>query len=103
MNNKEKIWQVVYQIPKGKVASYGQIAMLAQLPGYARFVGTTLKNLPEDSKLPWHRVANSAGKISFPKVSSEYLKQKSLLEAEGVIFVNGKYSRRQFGWLYSEE
>jgi methylated-DNA-protein-cysteine methyltransferase related protein len=103
MDNKEKIWLVVNQIPKGKVASYGQIAKLAQLPGYARFVGTTMKNLPSDSKLPWHRVANSAGKLSFPKDSSKYLQQKSLLEAEGVVFVNGKFSRARFGWLYNDE
>lgn len=103
MSNKEKIWLVVSQIPKGKVASYGQIAQLAQLPGYARFVGTTMKNLPKDSTLPWHRVANSASKISFPNDSKEYLKQKALLEAEGVVFVNGKFSRRKFGWLYNGE
>ena len=103
MNNQEKIWLVVNQIPKGKVASYGQVAKLAQLPGYARFVGTTMKNLPKDSKLPWHRVANSAGKLSFPLDSAEYLKQKTLLEAEGVVFVNGRFSRSKFGWLYNDE
>jgi methylated-DNA-protein-cysteine methyltransferase-like protein len=103
VNNQEKIWLVVSQIPQGKVASYGQVAKLAQLPGYARFVGATMKKLPKDSKLPWYRVANSAGKISFPVGSSEYLKQKSLLEAEGIVFVNGKFSRSRFGWLYSEE
>jgi methylated-DNA-protein-cysteine methyltransferase-like protein len=103
VNNQEKIWLVVSQIPKGKVASYGQVAKLAQLPGYARFVGTTMKNLPKDSKLPWHRVANTAGKISFPTDSTEYLKQKSLLESEGVVFLNGRFSRRKYGWLYNEE
>ncbi|MFK7865143.1 MAG: MGMT family protein [Pseudohongiellaceae bacterium] len=103
MTNSEKIWQVVHQIPKGKVASYGQVARLAGLPGYARFVGTTMKKLPEGSKLPWHRVANAAGKLSFPQDSKMYQTQKSRLESEGVVFIRGKFNLRQFGWLYSLE
>ena len=92
MNNQEKIWQIVYQIPKGKVASYGQIATLAYLPGYARYVGYTMKSLPSDTKLPWHRVVNSQGKISLPQDSVQYQTQKLELEKEGIIFVNEKFS-----------
>ena len=99
MTNREKIWQIVHQIPKGRVASYGQVAKLAGLPGYARYVGTTMKKLPKDSKLPWHRVANAAGKLSFPLHSTEYQLQKSRLEAEGVIFTNGRFSLAKSGWL----
>lgn len=99
MNNDEKIWQVVHQIPKGKVASYGQVAKLAQLPGYARYVGHVMKKLPQGSKLPWHRVANSQGKLSFPTDSSQYQRQKILLEKEGVVFINGRFSLKRFGWL----
>jgi methylated-DNA-protein-cysteine methyltransferase-like protein len=99
VTNREKIWQIVHQIPKGKVASYGQVAKLAGLPGYARYVGTTMKKLPKDSKLPWHRVANAAGKLSFPLNSTEYQLQKSRLEAEGVIFTNGRFSLAKSGWL----
>tara|TARA_B110000858_G_scaffold179560_1_gene216331 strand:+ start:5735 stop:6061 length:327 start_codon:yes stop_codon:yes gene_type:complete len=98
LNNKEKIWQIVYQIPKGQVSSYGQIARLAGLPGYARYVGHTMKNLPAGTKLPWHRVANSQGKLSFPSGSREYQIQKSKLEAEGVVFVNGRFSLKKYGW-----
>jgi len=98
LNNKEKIWQVVHQIPSGKVASYGQVARLAGLPGYARYVGYTMKNLPTGTKLPWHRVVNSQRKLSFPRDSNAYQKQKSLLESEGVVFVNGKFSMGKFGW-----
>lgn len=101
MTNSEKIWQVVHQIPQGKVASYGQVAKLAGLPGYARYVGTTMKKLPKDSKLPWHRVANAAGKLSFPHDSAQYKLQKSRLEAEGVMFINGKFSLSKYGWLYN--
>ncbi|GJM12300.1 MAG: methylated-DNA--protein-cysteine methyltransferase [Pseudohongiella sp.] len=98
LSNKEKIWQIVYQIPKGKVSSYGQVARLAGLPGYARYVGHVMKNLPEGTKLPWHRVANSQGKLSFPRSSNAYQTQKSRLEAEGVVFVNGRFSLKKYGW-----
>ena len=99
MTNQEKIWLVVNQIPKGKVASYGQVARLAELPGYARYVGYVMKNLPAGTKLPWHRVVNSQGRISFPRNSASYQRQKSLLEDEGVVFVKGKFSMKQYGWL----
>ncbi|MBT3531360.1 MAG: MGMT family protein [Gammaproteobacteria bacterium] len=98
VNNKEKIWQVVHQIPKGKVASYGQVAKMADLPGYARYVGYVLKNLPEDSKLPWFRVVNSQGKISFPIGTRQHLAQKSRLEEEGIVFVSGKFSMKMYQW-----
>ena len=98
LNNKEKIWQIVYQIPRGKVSSYGQVARLAGLAGYARYVGHTMKSLPTGTKLPWHRVTNSQGKLSFPIDSREYQTQKSKLEAEGVVFVNGRFSLKYYGW-----
>ncbi|MCB1670841.1 MAG: MGMT family protein [Gammaproteobacteria bacterium] len=96
MKNNEKIWRVVYGIPAGQVATYGQVARLAGLPGYARYVGTVLKQLPDDSHLPWHRVVNAQGRISFPAMSSQYQLQRSLLESEGVVFVNDRLSLRKF-------
>lgn len=96
---KERIWQVVHQIPAGKVASYGQVARLAELPGYARYVGYTMKMLPNGSKLPWYRVVNSQGKISFPLDSAQYQTQKSHLENEGIVFINGRFSMRKYQWL----
>ena len=60
LSKAERIWRVVASIPKGYVASYGQIAKVAGLPGYARFVGTTLGKLPRDTWLPWHRVVNAS-------------------------------------------
>jgi methylated-DNA-protein-cysteine methyltransferase related protein len=98
VNNKEKIWQIVHQIPKGKVASYGQIAKLAGLPGYARYVGYTMKSLPGGTKLPWYRVVNAQGRISFKPGTKQYLLQKSLLEKEGIVFVKGEFSLRHYGW-----
>ena len=79
---KEEIWQIVSAIPAGSVATYGQIAHLAGFPGYARFVGTTLKKLPHDTRLPWHRVVNGKGQLSFPANSQPWHRQKSRLEAE---------------------
>ncbi len=98
MGNKEKIWQVVHQIPRGKVASYGQIAKMAGLPGYARYVGHVMKKLPTGTKLPWFRVVNSKGSISFKKGTTQYLIQKSLLEQEGIVFIEGKFSLSKYGW-----
>ena len=98
MNNKEKIWRVVHQIPTGRVASYGQVAKLAGLLGYARYVGYTMKHLPAGTKLPWFRVVNSKGSISFKKGTTQYLLQKSLLEKEGIVFIKGRCSLRKFEW-----
>lgn len=103
MNNKQRIWQVVHLVPKGKVASYGQIARLAGLPGYARYVGHTMKKLPSGTKLPWFRIVNSHGRLSFGPGTEQYLLQKSLLEKEGIVFVKGKCSMSKFGWAQGVE
>ncbi|GGB80331.1 O6-methylguanine-DNA methyltransferase [Marinobacterium zhoushanense] len=93
----ELIWQIVASIPEGKVATYGQIATLAGYPNHARYVGTTLKKLPKDTGLPWHRVVNARGESSFPKGSDAYKRQMERLEAEGVIFRNGRLSFSRYG------
>lgn len=95
---KEIIWQVVASIPYGRVASYGQVAQLAGLPGYARYVGTALKNLPSGTELPWHRVINAKGQISFPVDSEAYQRQKSRIEAEGITFEGDKIRLSVYGW-----
>lgn len=96
--NHRRIWQVVSQIPEGKVASYGQVAELAGLPRAARLVGNVLKKLPPDTKLPWHRVINSQGKISFPYNSPGYKRQKALLESEGITLLNDKVVMKYYRW-----
>jgi len=95
---KESIWQIVASIPEGRVATYGQIARLAGYPSHARYVGTTLKNLPRDTKLPWFRVVNGRGQLSFPPSSQSWRRQKDLLEAEGVVFIREKFSLKTFQW-----
>ena len=94
----EIIWQVVAAIPIGKVMTYGQIAKQCGYPGYARYVGSSLKKLPEDSSLPWHRVINAQGEITFPPDSETYQKQKSLLQQEGVQFQGKRIRLSIYGW-----
>jgi len=86
----ERIYEMVRKIPKGKVATYGQIAQLCGLREHARLVGYALYNLKSSSGVPWHRVINSKGMISLPKHSGAYALQKNLLEREGVKFRNEK-------------
>jgi methylated-DNA-protein-cysteine methyltransferase-like protein len=64
LTSHEKIRAVVAKIPRGRVATYGQVAILAGLPGHARLVGYALSALPHGSRLPWHRVVNARGQIS---------------------------------------
>jgi methylated-DNA-protein-cysteine methyltransferase-like protein len=97
-HKKEHIWQVINQIPSGKVASYGQVATLAGLPRAARLVGHTLNRLPAGSKIPWHRVINSQGKISLPLGSDQYLEQRRRLTEEGITFTKNKISFAKHGW-----
>ena len=97
-NRNELIWQVVNAIPPGKVATYGQVARLAGLPGYARYVGHVLRNLPQGSRLPWHRVINAQGRLSLPEGSDSWHRQRRLLEQEGIKFNQGRLPLSRYGW-----
>lgn len=92
------IWQQVAAIPRGKVATYGQIARLCGYPGHARYVGSTLRQLPDGTLLPWHRVINASGGIAFPAGSEAYQIQRSRLEQEGIEFAGDKISLRYYLW-----
>tara|TARA_R110002110_G_scaffold415765_2_gene655171 strand:+ start:19056 stop:19388 length:333 start_codon:yes stop_codon:yes gene_type:complete len=95
----QQIWQVVSQIPPGKVASYGDVAGYASLPGAARRVGFALRKLPDNSQIPWFRVVNSAGRISLPQGSTAYFRQKSRLEADGVeLGPNDRIDLKRYRW-----
>ncbi len=76
-------------IPNGQVASYGQVASAAGLPGQARLVGYALHRLPDDHEVPWHRVVNARGAISLDTQFGPGLTQRALLESEGVEFDDG--------------
>lgn len=80
----ELIWSEVRRIPRGRVATYGQIAELAGLEGHARHVGYALHHLPAGSDVPWHRVVNAKGEISPRSAGDSHELQRILLEAEGV-------------------
>jgi len=98
----EIILGTVTQIPKGKVATYGEIARLCGLLGQARLVGYALHSLPSKSNVPWHRVINSQGKISFPRTSSAYHRQKRLLKKEDIYFIKDRIKFKKFGWLHGK-
>ncbi|RKF13326.1 methylated-DNA--[protein]-cysteine S-methyltransferase [Alginatibacterium sediminis] len=95
---KERIYSVVGSIPKGKVLTYKAVAQLAGNSTAARAVGTCLGQIPHDSKLPWHRVINSQGKISFELGSDRFVAQKQRLQDEGVMFVGQRCNLKQYLW-----
>ena len=95
----EAVYTIVAQIPAGKVASYGQIAALLGSPGAARTVGWALHSLPRGRDIPWHRVINAAGRISFNNRGVEANLQRTLLESEGIVFdMSGKVDMERFQW-----
>lgn len=96
--HKEVFFQVLASIPPGKVTSYGKIAELAGMGRGARLVGRWLGQLPEDTRLPWHRVLNSQGKLSLPADSISGAKQRDRLLAEGVLVRDGRVNLRHYGW-----
>lgn len=94
-----KVISLIKKIPKGKVATYGQIAKLTGRPNGSRGVVWILNSSSESHKLPWHRVINSQGKISFPVNSSSFKKQKKLLQKEGIEFLSAnELDLKIYGW-----
>jgi methylated-DNA-protein-cysteine methyltransferase-like protein len=81
----QRVIEIIKQIPRGKVATYGQIAVYAGSPRAARQVVRTLHSSSRKEDLPWHRVVNSQGRISL-KPGQGYEIQKTLLMKEGVVF-----------------
>ena len=98
MNTFEKIYEVVKSIPKVKVATYGQVALLAGNPRWARVVGYALHVNPEPGIIPCHRVVNREGRVAPSFAFGGEGVQRHLLESEGVVFESdgridlGKYS-----------
>ena len=105
----ETVWDIVGQIPAGKVSSYGQIASMippdadtepSRMKRLApRWVGTALRKTPRGKPIPWQRVINSGGAISFPAGSFQADEQRRLLAMEGVFFDRrGKVDFARYGW-----
>jgi methylated-DNA-protein-cysteine methyltransferase-like protein len=82
----QQVYELVAQIPAGKVATYGQIAAILGNPRAARTVGWALHSLPRGSNLPWQRVVNARGEISTGKTEALPSLQQILLETEGIEF-----------------
>lgn len=95
------IWAIVRKIPRGRVASYAQVAHAAGFPGRARMVGRALADAGSGATLPWHRVITAQGHLALPKSSAAYVEQKSRLVAEGVIFEGDRVSFARYGWKRS--
>lgn len=93
-----RIWKTVQAIPAGKVASYGQIADLAGLPGRARLVGKALGKVPDGCKVPWYRVLRSDGKIPFAPGSNLAEEQKDCLQEEGVVVLKNRVRLKDYLW-----
>lgn len=93
-----KIYAVVRRIPRGRIATYGQVAAIAGLKGHARQVGYALAALTASTAVPWQRVINAQGRISLRPTTGGF-SQRMLLEREGVVFdAGGRVSLRKFRW-----
>jgi methylated-DNA-protein-cysteine methyltransferase-like protein len=90
------VHRLVRQIPRGRVATYGQLAALLEHPRAARAVGAAMRRCP--AGVPWHRVVNARGGISRRRRASGMLTQRILLEQEGVRFRRGRVALEGFGW-----
>ncbi len=94
----ERIYDVVRPVPAGRVASYGQIAAIFGRCT-PRSVGFAMASVPAGSDVPWHRILNGKGEISFRPGSDGHDVQRAMLEAEGVVFdERGRTDLKTFGW-----
>jgi methylated-DNA-protein-cysteine methyltransferase related protein len=99
----DRIYAIVRRIPRGRVATYGQVAALAGFPRHARLAGYALHALGAATSLPWHRVLGAGGRLSLMRKSPDAgVTQRIRLEHEGVRFdARGRVDLRAFGWRRS--
>ena len=98
-NTFEKIYAVVKQIPRGKVATYGQVAAMAGNPRWSQVVGYALHVNPEPGVIPCHRVVNRFGECSGSFAFGGKGTQQMLLEGEGIVFEDGKVDLKKYLWI----
>ncbi|MEO5812197.1 MAG: MGMT family protein [Rhodanobacter sp.] len=96
-DSHQRIYAAIAAIPRGRVASYGAIALRAGLPGRARLVGRLLGETPPGMDLPWHRVLRASGHIALTSGSAGFRTQCRLLRAEGVEVKDGRIALWRFG------
>lgn len=97
-NSFERIYEVVRRIPKGKVASYGQVAALAGNRRWSRVVGFALHVNPDPDGIPCYRVVTKDGRVSEAFAFGGGNRQVELLEADGVKFIDGHVDMERFQW-----
>jgi methylated-DNA-protein-cysteine methyltransferase-like protein len=98
---RERVFEIVRQIPAGQVTTYGRIARLLGA-GTARMVGMALASLPPNTQVPWHRVINAQGRISPRGIGNDSAEQRRLLEQEQVRFdANGRTDLTTYLWRES--
>ena len=103
MNTFERIYEVVKMIPYGKVATYGQVALLAGNPNWSRAVGYALHVNPEPDVIPCFRVVNRFGEASKAFAFGGENMQIQLLENEGIEFTDGRVDLKKYLWQPSEK
>jgi methylated-DNA-protein-cysteine methyltransferase-like protein len=96
MSTWDPVYQVVKQIPRGRVLSYGALAKILRLPGGARSAGRAMAATPAGKGIPWHRVLGEGGKILIREPYASL--QKKLLESEGVTVVESRVNLKQHLW-----
>jgi methylated-DNA-protein-cysteine methyltransferase-like protein len=94
----QRIWAVIARIPEGRIATYGQVAAEAGFPKQPRRTAQALRAVPDGGRLPWHRVINAQGKLSFAPDSEGYRRARQRLEAEGIVFVRGRIDFAVYRW-----
>ncbi|MEO6211681.1 MAG: MGMT family protein [Gemmatimonadaceae bacterium] len=99
-STRERIYTAARRVPRGRVATYGQIAELAGLPGHARQVGYAMAAIGKSSTVPWHRIINAQGRVSMRSSGAgSTIHQQQLLEREGIVFdEGGRVSLPRFRW-----
>jgi len=96
------LYSTLMLVPEGSVVTYGQLAEMAGLGRAARWVGRTLSQLPEGTRLPWHRVLAAGGRISLPVGSPSGDEQRARLRAEGLTIMNNRVDIQRHGWRQIE-
>lgn len=100
--NKQQMRIVLYtllsNVPRGRLVSYGQLAEMAGYPGLARWVGRVLSQLPDDTKLPWHRVVAASGRLSLPENSRAGNEQRQRLREEGILVDKNRVKLARYQW-----
>jgi methylated-DNA-protein-cysteine methyltransferase-like protein len=97
----QRVFALVKKVPKGRVTTYGDVAIALGSVAVARHIGFALAALRND-EVPWQRVINSQGRISFPVDSEQYRRQKALLLAEGVVFdERDRVDLARLRWLFT--